>query len=70
VPDWALDKHTARGKAMGRGADFFFDESAKLANEDTSLGDTFKEAARIICKRKEEKKNVDQSKGEDDGRSN
>lgn len=25
VPDWALDKHTARGKALGRGYQHFFD---------------------------------------------
>lgn len=33
VPDFALDKHTAKGKAMGRGIDYFFTEGNKLENE-------------------------------------
>ena len=30
IPDWAIDQFTRRGKAMGRGAQHFKDESAKL----------------------------------------
>jgi len=30
VPDYALDKHTKRGKIKGRGLDHFFEEGAKL----------------------------------------
>lgn len=30
VPDHALDKHTARGRAMGRGYKHFFEEGALL----------------------------------------
>ena len=30
VPDYALDKHTRRGKIKGRGLDHFFEEGAKL----------------------------------------
>ncbi len=33
IPDFALDMHTARGKAMGKGIDDFFTEGNKLANE-------------------------------------
>jgi len=33
IPDFALDMHTARGRAMGRGIDHFFNEGAKLENE-------------------------------------
>ncbi len=33
IPDFALDKHTARGKAMGKGIDDFFTEGNKLENE-------------------------------------
>lgn len=32
IPDFALDKHTRRGKAMGRGSRHFFDEGSKLKN--------------------------------------
>jgi replication-associated recombination protein RarA len=33
IPDFALDMHTARGKAMGKGMDDFFSEGNKLENE-------------------------------------
>lgn len=33
VPDFALDKHTAKGKRMGRGFKHFFEEGAKLEPE-------------------------------------
>jgi replication-associated recombination protein RarA len=33
IPDFALDKHTARGKAMGKNIDDFFTEGNKLENE-------------------------------------
>ena len=33
VPDYALDKHTQRGKKMGRGMDHFFDVGAQLVPE-------------------------------------
>lgn len=33
VPDYALDKHTQRGRDMGRGVEHFWSEGAKLVNE-------------------------------------
>lgn len=33
IPDFALDMHTARGKALGKGVEDFFSEGNKLANE-------------------------------------
>ena len=33
IPDYALDMHTAQGRAMGRGRRHFFEEGAKLAPE-------------------------------------
>jgi len=33
IPDFALDKHTARGKAMGKGIDDFFNDGNKVVNE-------------------------------------
>lgn len=35
IPDVALDKHTLRGKRMGRGWDHFFEEGTKLENRTT-----------------------------------
>ena len=43
IPDYALDKHTARGKRLGRGAEHFFAEGIKLANE--SGDDPYRELA-------------------------
>ena len=33
IPDYALDKHTKRGRQMGRGEEHFIEEGAMLANE-------------------------------------
>jgi replication-associated recombination protein RarA len=32
IPDYALDKHTRRGKALGRGIKHFYEEASKLHN--------------------------------------
>lgn len=32
MPDYVFDMHTRRGKAMGRGLDYFYDEAAKINN--------------------------------------
>jgi replication-associated recombination protein RarA len=44
IPDCALDKHTARGKRLGRGAEHFFAEGINLANE--TGDDPYRELAR------------------------
>ena len=36
IPDYALDQHTLKGKAMGRGLDHFRSEGAKLIPPPTS----------------------------------
>lgn len=46
VPDFALDGHTGRGKALGRGIDFFYDEGAKIAPD--AGFDAYLEQARRI----------------------
>jgi replication-associated recombination protein RarA len=33
IPDYALDRHTLRGKKMGRGLEHFFSEGTKLSKE-------------------------------------
>jgi hypothetical protein len=43
VPDWALDKHTGKGKAMGRGIAHFFEVGCELVN--TSIDDPYKSVA-------------------------
>lgn len=45
IPDWALDKHTAKGRKMGRGEDHFFDEGALIANP-AGLHDPYAEEGR------------------------
>ena len=44
IPDFALDKHTAAGKRLGRGDEHFFAEGIKLENE--SGEDPYRELAR------------------------
>jgi len=50
IPDYALDKHTARGRKMGRGHDHFFDVAAQLKNE-AKLADPYAAAGRIARSR-------------------
>lgn len=57
--DFCYDKHTAKGKAMGRGFDHFFSEGIKLENE---VGDDpYLEDARRILISKEKKKPAPQT---------
>jgi replication-associated recombination protein RarA len=43
IPDEALDRHTRRGKMMGRGVEHFFEEATKLDNE--TLADEYRDRA-------------------------
>lgn len=47
IPDYALDKHTIRGRRMNRGFDHFFSEGMKLENE-ADLEDPYLEKAKQI----------------------
>jgi len=49
IPEFALDKHTARGKAMGKGIDDFFSEGNKVANE--AFSNPYTEKARELLKK-------------------
>lgn len=46
IPDYALDKHTYRGKRMGRGMQHFLDEGAKLVPEPEPGADRYADEAR------------------------
>lgn len=51
IPDYALDKHTVRGRIMGRGFEHFLEEGAKLENEE--LENPYKDSSsRILLKKK------------------
>lgn len=39
IPDWAFDMHTRRGKALGRGLKYFYQESVKIANANKIEGE-------------------------------
>ncbi len=54
IPDFALDKHTARGKAMGKGIDDFFNEGNKVNNE--AFPNPYTEKAKQLLKSQEETK--------------
>ncbi len=47
IPDWALDQHTMKGKAMGRGLDHFRKEGAKLIPQPTEPDPYEDEAYRL-----------------------
>jgi replication-associated recombination protein RarA len=55
VPDYALDRHTLRGKRMGRDIDFFYKEGDKLSNDHSNK--EYRERAKEIWK-KVEKENL------------
>jgi replication-associated recombination protein RarA len=46
VPDYALDRHTYRGRNMGRGWDHFFDIGAHRENRDETIPDIYAEHVR------------------------
>ena len=46
VPDYALDRHTHRGKTMGRGWEHFFDIGALRENLDENIPDIYQEHVR------------------------
>jgi replication-associated recombination protein RarA len=54
VPDHALDKHTGRGRRLGRGEDHFFDVAAKLVNE-VDVGDQYVQEGRAARSRPKRK---------------
>jgi len=47
IPDWALDKHTLRGKKLGRGAKHFFEEGIRLENR-SELPDEYEAEAKGV----------------------
>lgn len=63
IPDWANDGHTIKGKALGRGVEFFHTESTKLvppAAKDTYEDDAYKMWQLKADKTKSEKSAVKQ----------
>lgn len=53
LPDFALDKHTTRGKAMGRGQMHFWDIGVQLV--DCEIDDPYGSLARELCIEAEQK---------------
>jgi len=47
MPDWALDKHTRKGREMGRGENHFI-EQTKLVNESTTIENIYKKRAERV----------------------
>ncbi len=48
IPDFALDKHTRRGRQMKRGFEHFFAVGAVIQNENLGCPDPYKDTARQI----------------------
>ena len=53
MPDYAIDKHTFRGRKMGRGMKHFIEEGSKINNE--GVKDPYKKRAEDYLLRKEKK---------------
>lgn len=53
IPDYALDKHTLRGKRIGRGFKHFFEEGIKLVNEADIVDPYLERAKGALCNTKE-----------------
>jgi replication-associated recombination protein RarA len=51
IPDFALDKHTARGKTMGKNIDDFFSEGNKIENE--AFPNPYTAKAKMLLKKQE-----------------
>jgi replication-associated recombination protein RarA len=51
IPDFAFDKHTIRGKAMGKGIEDFFTEGNKVVNE--AFPNPYTERAKEILKKED-----------------
>lgn len=64
IPDHALDRHTKRGRQLGRGHAHFFDVAAKLAGE--SIEDAYRDEARAVWEKPSRRQQV-QLDLEDDG---
>lgn len=47
IPDYALDKHTGKGKRLGRGVEHWRAEGCKLANEEPGMNPYEPEATRL-----------------------
>jgi replication-associated recombination protein RarA len=56
IPDWAFDGHTMKGKRMGRGVDFFRQESTKLVPAVQHEDQYIDEAYRMWALKDEKKK--------------
>lgn len=48
IPDYALDMHTAQGKAMGRGLGHFMEQGAQVAPEWAERDTTYRERLRAL----------------------
>lgn len=48
IPDWAVDKHTSRGKAMGRSFKHFYEIGSNLENQPKWLTDSYFEKAKNL----------------------
>ena len=53
MPDYAIDKHTIRGRKKGRGWEYFFAEGAKLENQ--ALKDPYENEVYELLKKKKKK---------------
>ncbi len=51
IPEYAIDMHTARGQAMGRGPQYFWEEGAKLEPELSGRNTEYREKILALIKK-------------------
>ena len=54
IPDYALDMHTVKGRAMGRDVFFFLDEASKVSPQWENYDDSYRQILYKMCKEDEQ----------------
>jgi replication-associated recombination protein RarA len=69
MPDYVFDMHTRKGKSMGRGLDYFYDEAAKINNanklpNEEEMEKIAREADKAYCQKNNRTENISCTKEE------
>ena len=54
IPDYAIDMHTIKGRAMGRDVFFFLDEASKVMPQWEGYDDSYRQQLYQMCKEEAE----------------
>jgi replication-associated recombination protein RarA len=54
IPDYAVDMHTIKGRAMGRDVFFFLDEASKVSPQWEGYDDSYRQTLYTMCREEQE----------------